>query len=97
MNAPYNLASNKLAKRSNFNCEVYTEAEYSTRIFFNQVMLLLGSNHSLMKEVRIEFKILLLTYKDVKGFASGYITELINIKNEGRCKLCSNSKGIFNT
>ena len=37
-----------------------------------------------MKEVRIEFKILLLTYKDVKGFASGYITELINIKNEGR-------------
>ena len=37
-----------------------------------------------MKEVRIEFKILLFTYKDVKGFASGYMTELINIKNEGR-------------
>ena len=43
----------------------------------------------------IEFKILLLVYKAIKGFAPGYIAELINIKNEGRYRLRSNSNGIL--
>ena len=41
---------------------------------------------------RIVFKILLLIFKAI---APGYITELINIKNEGRYRLRSNSNGIL--
>ena len=44
---------------------------------------------------RIEFKILLLIFKAIKGVAPGYITELINIKNEGSYRLLSNSNGIL--
>ena len=44
---------------------------------------------------RIEFKILLLIFKAIKGFAPEYITELINIKNEGRYRLRYNSNGIL--
>ena len=45
---------------------------------------LLYNLHWLPVTFRIEFKILLLIFKAIKGFAPGYITELINVKNEGR-------------
>ena len=39
---------------------------------------------SVRRLFRIEFKFLLLIFKAIKGFAPGYITELINVKNKGR-------------
>ena len=51
--------------------------------------------HWLPVTFRIEFKILLLIFKAIKGFAPGYINELINIKNEGIYRLRSNSSGIL--
>ena len=51
---------------------------------------LLYNLHWLPVTFRIEFKILLLVYKAIKGFAPGYIAELVNIKNGGRYRLRSN-------
>ena len=61
-----------------------------------RVTPLLYNFHWLPVTFLIEFKILLLIFKAIKGFAPGYhITELTNIKNEGRYRLRSNSNGIL--
>ena len=68
---------------------IYNESKY------RRITPLLYNLHWLPVTFRIEFKILLLIFKALKGFAPGYITELINIKNEGRYRLRSNSNGIL--
>ena len=64
---------------------IYNESKYYriTRLLYNL--------HWLPVTFRIEFKILHLMFKALKGFAPGFITELINIKNEGRYRLRSDS------
>ena len=56
---------------------------------------LLYNLHWLPVTFRIEFQILLLVYKAIKGFAPGFLTELINIKKEGTYRLLSNWNGIL--
>ena len=68
---------------------IYNESKYCG------ITPLLYNLHWLPVTFRIEFKILLLIFKAIKGFAPGYITELINIKNEGRYRLRSNSNVIL--
>ena len=68
---------------------IYNESKYC------RITPLLYNLHCLPVTCRIEFKFLLLIFKAIKGFAPGYITELINVKNEGRYRLRSNSNGIL--
>ena len=68
---------------------IYNESKYC------RITPLLYNLHWLPVTFRIEFKILLLVYKAFKGFVPGYITELINIKNEGRYRLRSSWNGIL--
>ena len=70
----------------------------AARLIYNKskhcrITPLLYNLHWMPVTFHTEFKILLLVYKAIKGFAPGYITELINIKNEGRYRLRSNSNG----
>ena len=64
---------------------IYNESKYY------RITPLLYNLHWLPVTFRIEFKILHLMFKALKGFAPGFITELINIKNEGRYRLRSDS------
>ena len=60
-----------------------------------QITPLLCSLHWLPVVYRIEFKMLLLTYKAIHGCAPDYIKELISIKSGGRYNLRSSNNGIL--
>ena len=72
----------------------------AARLIYNgskycRITPLLYNLHWLPVTFRIDFNILLLIFKVIKGFVPGYITEVINIKNEGRYRLRSSWNGIL--
>ena len=55
----------------------------------------LRQHHWLPVDKRIQFKILLLTFKSIHGFSSPYISELINVKPKSSYSLRSNNSTLL--
>ena len=51
--------------------------------------------HCLPVVKRIQFKILLLTFKSIHGLSPPYFSELINVKPESSYSLCSNNNTVL--
>ena len=74
--------SNKLQRVQNAAARlIFLESKYC------QVRPLLYNMHWLPVKFRIDFKILLLTYKAINGLAPFYLQELISLKGECKYKL----------
>ena len=68
---------------------IFQESKYC------HVRLLLYNLHWLPVKFRIDFKILLLTYKTINGLAPFYLQELINLKEACKYKLRSDWDGLL--
>ena len=81
---------NKLQRVQNAAARlIFQESKYC------HVRPLLFNLHWLPVKFRIDFKILLLTYKAINGFAPFYHQELINLKEACKYKLRSDCDGLL--
>ena len=81
---------NKLQRVQNAAARlIFQESKYC------HVRLLLYNLHWLPVKFRIDFKILLLTYKAINGLASFYLQDLISLKEACKYKLSSDCDGLL--
>ena len=79
------------------NSLLYGIPEYQIKKLQRIMNVILKELHWLLVHARIEFKLLLITYKVIKGLAPKYLSELISVLPMSKYNLRRNRNGILLT